>query len=58
MILANQNGEIFLMNNNYQLLNEAEYDMKNYADRGECYPQRPKAPYNIKSMVYYSHRGI
>ena len=20
-----------------QLLNEAEYDMKNYADRGECY---------------------
>ena len=24
-------------------MNEAEYDMKNLADRGGCYPQRPKA---------------
>ncbi len=28
---------------NKQLLDEAEYDMKNYADRGECYPPKPKA---------------
>ena len=26
-----------------QLLNEAEQDMKNSADQGGCYPQRPKA---------------
>ena len=26
-----------------QLMNEAEYDMKNYADRGGCYLPRPKA---------------
>ena len=26
---------------NYQLMNEAEYLMKNYGDRGECYPSRP-----------------
>ena len=26
-----------------QLLNEAEYGKKNYADRGTCYPPRPKA---------------
>ena len=28
---------------NQQLLNEAEQDMKNSADHGGCYPQRPKA---------------
>ena len=38
------------MNNNYQILNEAEYDMKNYAERGECCPPRPKAPYTIESI--------
>ncbi len=26
-----------------QLLDEAKYDMKNYADRGGCYPPKPKA---------------
>ena len=26
-----------------QLLDEAEYDMKNYADQGGCYPPKPKA---------------
>ena len=26
-----------------ELLNEAEWDMKNSADQGGCYPQRPKA---------------
>ena len=24
-------------------MDEAEYDMKNYADRGGCYPPKPKA---------------
>ena len=24
-------------------MDEAEYDMKNYADRGECYPPQPSA---------------
>ena len=28
-------------NNNLQLMNEAEYLMKNYGDRGGCYPSRP-----------------
>ena len=28
-------------NNNKQLMNEAEYLMKNYGDRGRCYPTRP-----------------
>ena len=27
-------------NNNLQLMNEAEYLMKNYGDRGGCYPPR------------------
>ena len=26
----------------YQLMNEAEYLMKNYGDQGGCYPSRPK----------------
>ena len=26
---------------NYPLMNEAEYHMKNYGDRGGCYPSRP-----------------
>ena len=26
-----------------QLLNEAEYDIKNYPDRGQCYLSKPKA---------------
>ena len=26
-----------------QLLDEAEYDIKNYPDRGQCYLQKPKA---------------
>ena len=25
----------------YQLINEVEYLMKNYGDRGGCYPSRP-----------------
>ena len=28
-------------NNNKQLMNEAEYLIKNYGDRGRCYPSRP-----------------
>ena len=28
---------------NQQLMNEAEYHMKNYGDRGGCYPPRPTA---------------
>ena len=32
---------------NYQLLDEAEYDMKNYADRGGCYPPKPKISFKI-----------
>ena len=31
------------MSNNYRLMNEAEYFMKNYGDRGRCYPSRPQA---------------
>ena len=34
--IANGHGEA-----NLQLMNEAEYLMKNYGDRGECYPSRP-----------------
>ena len=26
-----------------QILNKAEFDIKNYTDRGGCYPLRPKA---------------
>ena len=29
--------------NNKQLLDEAEYDMKNNVDRGGCYPPKPEA---------------
>ena len=36
-----------------QLLNEAENDMKNFADRGGCFPPRPRAeapfPYSAYS---------
>ena len=28
---------------NKQLLDEAEYDVKNYPDRGQCYLPKPKA---------------
>ena len=28
---------------NKQLLNEAEHDIKNYPDRGQCYLPKPKA---------------
>ena len=28
-------------NNNKQLMNEAEYLIKNYGDRGRCFPSRP-----------------
>ena len=30
------------MNNNTELLNEAEYDVKNYADLGRRHPPRPR----------------
>ena len=35
------------LHNNQQLLNVAEYDMKNYADQVECYPSRLKAENSI-----------
>ena len=42
-----------LFTENYkQLLDEAEYDMKNYSDRGGCYPPKPEAE------VYNTLRGL
>ena len=40
--------------NNYQLMNETEYLMKNYGDRGGCYPSRPrrKTPSEISIILH------
>ena len=45
---------------NKQLLDEAEYDMKNYADRGGCYPHT-KAEFNncfISQSKYFQNFEI
>ena len=32
-----------MRNDNKQLLNEADHDIKNYPDLGQCYPPQPSA---------------
>ena len=44
------------LHDNEQLLNEAEYDVKNYADQGECYPPRLKAENNI--ILHIRHTKV
>ena len=39
-----------------QLLNEPGQDMKNYADRRECYPPRPKLRAIFKIFGQYNTR--
>ena len=44
--VARNSSESLSSWSNWQLLNETEYDVKNYSVyiyRGECYPPRPKA---------------
>ena len=54
-------GQCTTTGNNQQLLNEAEQDMKNSADRGGCYPPRPilwrpKPPFPSSSNA--CHAGL
>ena len=35
---------------NKQLMNEVEYLMKNYGDRGGCYPSRPQADNTLRDL--------
>ena len=39
--------------NNKQLLGEAEYDTKNYADRGGSYPEKPKAEADNTGVITF-----
>ena len=56
----------FTLGNNKQLLYEAEHDVKNYSDRGYCYPSTKvdkslQALYNsshFRIIVYYLTLGI
>ena len=43
---------LFLTIVNEQLMNEAEYLMKNYGDRGGCYPSRRITPSKISKILH------